>query len=111
MPEGTPAADQGWSWTDLIPVAPMVAGAFAFAFVVGYFLAFDIAWFAFFTLSEHAVFALRALPIAIGISSAFLIAFELAKNVKQDGWLRHCLYYGWILVLVGTAASIIRYNH
>lgn len=94
-----------------IPVAPMVAGAFAFAFVVGYFLAFDIAWFAFFTLSEHAVFALRALPIAIGISSAFLIAFQLAKNAKPEGRLRHCLYYGWIVFLVGTGAAIIPYNH
>jgi hypothetical protein len=30
---------------------------FAFAYVVGYFFAFDIAWFSFFTLSEHLVFA------------------------------------------------------
>ena len=110
MPEG-PTADQEWSWKDLIPVAPMVAGAFAFAYVVGYFLAFDISWFAFFTLSEHVVFALRALPVAIGISCAFLIVFELTRMSQSEGWLKEYLGYAWIVVLVGTAIGIFLYNH
>jgi hypothetical protein len=46
-----------------------VATGFAFSYVVGYFLAFDISSFSFFSLSEHVVFALWALPIAIGAPS------------------------------------------
>jgi hypothetical protein len=111
MSEGPVAADQDWSWKDLIPVAPMVAGAFAFAYVVGYFLAFDISWFPFFTLSEHVVFAVRALPVAIGISFAFLIVFELTRISQREGWWRDYLRYAWIVVLVGTAIAIFLYNH
>jgi hypothetical protein len=111
MPDGPAAADQGWSWKDLIPVAPMVAGAFAFAYVVGYFLAFDISWFAFFTLSEHVVFALRALPVAIGISFAFLIVFALTRMSRRERWSKKYLGYAWITVLVGTAVGIFLYNH
>ena len=111
MSETPAAAGQDWSWKDLIPVAPMVAGAFAFAYVVGYFLAFDISWFAFFTLSEHIVFALRALPVAIGISFAFLIAFEITKRSQREGWLRDYFGYAWIVVLLGTAIGIFLYNH
>jgi hypothetical protein len=109
MTEPSPAADQ-WSWKDFIPVAPMVAGAFAFAYVVGYFLSFDIAWFPFFTLSEHVVFALRALPIAIGLSFVFLIAFEVGR-AAEEGWLKHWLTYAWITFLLGTAVGIFQYNH
>jgi hypothetical protein len=111
MSDGSGDADQEWSWKDFIPVAPMIAGAFAFAYVVGYFLAFDISWFPFFTLSEHIVFALRALPVAIGISIAFLIVFELTRISQREGWLKKYLGYAWILVLVGTAIGIFLYNH
>jgi hypothetical protein len=40
----------------LTGVIPILMSAFAFAYVVGYFLAFDLAWFPFFSLSEHIVF-------------------------------------------------------
>lgn len=65
-----------WSWKDLSSLAPFVASGFAFAFVVGYFFAFDIAWFSFFGLSEHIAFALRALPVAIGASVAFVMVLR-----------------------------------
>jgi hypothetical protein len=110
MPERSRAADQEWSLKDLIPVAPLVAGAFAFAFVVGYFLAFDISWFAFFTLSEHVVFALRALPIAIGLSFAFLIALALSKTPRRAR-LKHFLSYVWIVVLVVIGVLTFRTYH
>lgn len=111
MSDAPDAADQDWSWKDFIPVAPMVAGAFAFAYVVGYFLAFDVSWFAFFTLSEHIVFALRALPVAIGMSFAFLMVYELTTISQKEGWLRDWLRYAWIAVLLGTAVGIFLYNH
>ena len=58
---------------ELIGLVPVVASGFAVAYNVGYFLAYDISWLPFFSLPEHVVFALRALPIAIGASVAFLI--------------------------------------
>ena len=58
---------------ELIGLVPIVASGFAVAYNVGYFLAYDISWLPFFSLPEHIVFALRALPIAIGASVAFLI--------------------------------------
>jgi len=62
------------SWTDLVIHAPALASLFALTYVVGYFYAFDIAWFPFFSFTEQLVFALRALPTAIGAFVVFLIA-------------------------------------
>ncbi len=59
------AMDKEWSLKDLTVVVPFVATSFALAYVVGYFYAFDIAWFAYFSFPEHLVFALRVLPAAI----------------------------------------------
>ena len=68
------AHEDKWPWSKLEPkdlavVGPVILSTFAFAYVVGYFYAFDIDWFPFFTLPEHLVFALRALPIAIGATA------------------------------------------
>ena len=63
--QGAPTAVEQqyqFSVSQLIAGLPLLASGFAFMYVVGYFLAFDLAWFAFFSLSEHVVFALRALP-------------------------------------------------
>jgi hypothetical protein len=76
--ERTSKRDEDW-FQKLVTIVPMVAPAFAFAFVVGYFFAFDISWFPLFSLSEHIVFAIRALPIAIGASVAFLITLTLPQ--------------------------------
>jgi hypothetical protein len=102
------AIDREWSSKDLIAIVPVVATSFAFAYVVGYFLAFDISWFPFFSLSEHTVFAIRALPVAIGVSIVFLIL--ITHSQIQDSWK----YRGtvcWILVLVAAAILAILYAH
>jgi hypothetical protein len=57
-------------------VIPFLLSGFAFAYVIGYFLAFDLAWLPFFSLSEHVVFALRALPFAVAALVALLFAKE-----------------------------------
>jgi hypothetical protein len=67
-----------WSLKELIavaPIVPIVASGFAVTYNVGYLLAFDLSWFSFFSLSDHVVFALRAIPVAIGLSVALLIGF------------------------------------
>jgi hypothetical protein len=93
--------DNNWSWKDLPVVGPMIGSSFAFAYVVGYFYAFDIAWFPFFSLPEHLVLALRALPMAIAASVVFLIALSPAD--RRWKWLRDTtrwFVFGWIVILV-----------
>jgi hypothetical protein len=99
------AMEKEWSLNELAVVVPIVASGFAFAFVVGYFLAFDIAWFPFFSLSEHVVFALRALPIAIGASVGLVIALRFSKIEEHWKWLQgkgYLFLYVWICVLASA---------
>jgi hypothetical protein len=99
--------NEEWSLKDLTVAIPIVASSFAFAFVVGYFFAFDIAWFPFFSLSEHVVFALRALPIAIGASVGFLIALKLETLPNYWKWLQ----WLWICVLLAAGVLAAAGNH
>lgn len=110
---GMTAMEEEWSLNELAVVVPIVASGFAFAFVVGYFLAFDIAWFPFFSLSEHVVFALRALPIAIGASVGLVIALRFSKIEEHWTWLQgkeylflHMWIYALILAAVFAGLSI-----
>jgi hypothetical protein len=66
-------------------VRPVIAPTFAFAFNIGCFIAIDINWFTLFNLTEHMVFAIKALPIAIGASICFEIAlsFHRIERVGQ----------------------------
>lgn len=69
---------RAWSLKELIaaaPIVPIVASSFAITYNLGYLLAFDLSWFSFFSLTDHVVFALRAIPVAVGLSVAFLIGF------------------------------------
>src|ERR1700722_16788500 len=109
------AMNEKWSWKDLPAFMPVIASSFAFAFVVGYFYAFDIAWFAFFSFPEHLVFALRALPIAMGASVGFLIALRFSDPESQWSWFKkksHWFVYGWMCVLAAAAFVAIMFgNH
>jgi MFS family permease len=80
----------------------------AFAFVVGYFFAFDISWFPLFSLSEHIVFAIRALPIAVGASVAFLITLALPRF--QNHLIYRVVTKLWILSLVAAAILVCLYG-
>ena len=99
--------DQGWSPQNLIVVVPLVATSFAFAFVVGYFSAFDIGWFPFFSLQEHTVFAIRALPVAVGASVLFLIA--LIRPIYKRWHLPLTII--WIMVLIAAAILTVVESH
>lgn len=53
-------------WNDsYIAYIPLLGGAVALTFDVGYFYAIDINFFTVFSLSEHLVFAIQAFPIAL----------------------------------------------
>jgi hypothetical protein len=79
-------------------VIPFLLSGFAFAYVIGYFLAFDLAWLPFFSLSEHIVFALRALPFAVAALVALLFAKEFPHLLGR-------VILVWICVL--WAAAVI----
>jgi hypothetical protein len=103
------------SLKDLAVVVPIVGSGFAFAYVVGYFAALNIEWFAFFTLPEHVVFALRAFPIAIGMSVPFLIALRFSELQERWKWLkgtgRWFFPLLWTIVLTLAAIPALRNNH
>jgi hypothetical protein len=100
--------NEEWSSKDLATLVPFVAAGFAFSYVVGYFLAFDISWFPFFSLSEHIVFAIRALPIAIAASVGFLIALQLPHF--RSSWYSG-VFIAWIGLLLLAAIWLLLGSH
>jgi hypothetical protein len=104
----------GLALKDTVAFIPLIASSFAFTFVVGYFSGFDIDWFPFFSLPEHLVFALRALPIAIAASIGLFIALRFSKPEhrwktlqNKDGWF----VWGWVFILVVMAAYFFWQYH
>jgi hypothetical protein len=85
-------------------VIPFLLSGFAFAYVIGYFLAFDLAWLPFFSLSEHIVFGLRALPFAVAALVALLFAREFPQLLG-----RAILVWTWILWVAAVTALVTRY--
>jgi hypothetical protein len=90
--------------TEALPAIPLLLTGFAFAYVVGYFLAFDLAWLPFFSLSEHIVFAIRAIPVAVAASVILLVAMEHPSLVAKA--MRVWIYVLWTSALI---ALIFRY--
>ena len=68
-------------------VVPLIATTLAVTFDVGYFYGLDINYFTFFSLSEHIVFALQALPIVIGILvfAPILLALQYFIPARPKG--------------------------
>jgi hypothetical protein len=104
-PTLTAASQQLPPLNELAAVIPLLASAFAFSYVVGYFLAFDLAWFSFFSLSEHVVFALRALPVAAAALVALLIA---ARNPLL---LSRAMRIWFVFLIVVAAPVALLSNH
>ena len=72
---------------DIAFLLPVMGSAVAVSYDVGYFWALDIKMFTMFSLTEHIVFALEALPIAI-IGSLVLVGYAaLARLGYERGQL------------------------
>jgi hypothetical protein len=109
---------------NLVAGAPIFASAIALTFDVGYFSGIDINYFTLFSLSEHLVFALEALPLAFPVVAVFLLymfAFkwgELRSTPKRDAkitkaTLRDHLHKFWVFeafILLLLTFSIFRHN-
>lgn len=85
----------------------VVATVFAFAFNVGYFSAIDISLFSLFSVSEHVVFAIRALPVAIGLVVLFGIILSLPSIEDVDDHWTRTLQVGKLIVIWGWALFLI----
>jgi hypothetical protein len=99
--------------------APILASIFAFSYVVGYFYASDISWFPFFSLSEHLVFAIRALPTAIGalaVTFSGVYSSTSGRKNNHDRTLLNSialfvLVISWMCVLLCFSIYMFTYNY
>jgi hypothetical protein len=68
---------------------PIFGTAIAVAYDVGFFWGLDINYFTLFSVSEHIVFALEAMPIALGISFAIIFFFVAwrASDAKEEAMI------------------------
>ncbi|MBV8444062.1 MAG: hypothetical protein JO312_26485 [Hyphomicrobiales bacterium] len=102
-------------WKGLAIQGPALASVFAFSYVVGYFYAYDITWFPFFTFTEQLVFALKALPIAIVVFVALLIVIGHSrecyewthKKKRTSAYVKNV----WVLILGAAAVSLVLENY
>jgi hypothetical protein len=98
---------------DLLVLAPLLGTGVAIAYNFGYFLAFDIDYFSFFSLTEHIVFALSALPIAlVGVITGYFFVLMFANAYRTLPWeerFRGPIF--WVLTavfgVIGIALSSI----
>jgi general stress protein CsbA len=107
---------------DLIVAMPLLVTAIAATFDVGYFSGIDINYFTLFSLSEHLVFALEALPMALIICAVFVIGIlewdvltvrhkkeidpkKRARQLKRQRYLRIIF-----VVLLGATSLFAYYS-
>jgi len=102
------------SWSEITTAVPLLSAGASFAYVVGYFLASDLSWFPFFSLPEHIVFAVRALPVALaaGVGMTFVwqyprIQRELGISPKVGTSLALC----WIMALLVVGVLLLLAGH
>jgi hypothetical protein len=96
---------------DSVVLVPLLAGALAVMYDIGYFSEFDLSYFSFFSLSEHLVFALQALPYAALFSAAIVpIAYNFLLIDQVIAKLRHennRLGVGYTLFLASIALGSV----
>jgi hypothetical protein len=102
--EGALQKDDWWKQLVTLIGIPAILSFFAYTYVIGWFLASDIAWFPFFTLSDHARFAVRALPL---VAAASIIVLTMYPNWKQYSWLA----WLWVIALVLFATWALFTSH
>ena len=68
---------------DFALILPALATLLTMAYDVGYFFGIDIRFFTFFSLSEHIVFALHALPFAFLILGALITTMPIGDTSKR----------------------------
>jgi hypothetical protein len=103
----------------LIVAVPLAASMIAMTYNVGYFSGIDIKVFSLFSLTEHIVFAIEALPLAFGLMfgsfvSIASLSMPKGKNTTVIGrWLiqRKVVGLAFSLLLLGVIAYLINSIH
>jgi hypothetical protein len=68
---------------EIAVLVPVFGSTIAVTYDVGFFWGLDINYFTLFSLTEHLVFAIEALPFALGLSFALSILFVGIKALVQ----------------------------
>jgi hypothetical protein len=82
-PQTAPSELLDVTWKEIGKNIPAVLSIFAISFVIGYFYAFDISWFAVFGIWDHLVFALRSLPVAVGATLFLLMFVKISLDLEN----------------------------
>jgi hypothetical protein len=64
-------------------LVPVFGTAIAITYDVGFFWGLDINYFTLFSLIEHIVFAIEALPLALGLSFVLAVLFVIVQTANQ----------------------------
>jgi hypothetical protein len=72
-------------WKDYLVILPVIGTVSAVTFDVGYFYGIDINLFTLFSLSEHVLFSIEALPWAFSVVvvAPILLATDLIPNIAR----------------------------
>ena len=71
------------SLREVAVLVPVIGTSIAITYDVGFFWGLDIKYFTLFSLTEHLVFAMEALPIALGLSFIIGLLFAAFKALGQ----------------------------
>jgi hypothetical protein len=105
-------------FSSYMPYYPLIAATVAISFDVGCFYAIDISLFTLFSLSEHIVFALEALPIALAILlvgtiiiPAMFSRFQPNKppTTASPKWYQKVIAIVIVVILLGALISFVFY--
>jgi len=75
---------------DIAVIVPVFSATIAVTYDVGFFWGLDINYFTLFSMTEHIVFAMEALPIALGVSFTLSVGFvafraaDVRENKKRE---------------------------
>ncbi len=99
---------------DYLVAVPLLASALAMMFDVGYFNGIDINLFSIFTVSEHLVFALEALPLGLCLAIvpfATLYYFDHLDNeyTRRIGNQKGKTWFRVVAVCVGCGMLVLAY--
>jgi hypothetical protein len=114
MAETNTTKDASFSPKDLIVALPLFVSALALTFDVGYFQALDIDYLSSFSLTEHIVLSMQALPLASTLAMASVAYFVMGERSVRgwfgaDGDVRLKIGYALFAVLgvVGLGAAYV----
>ena len=108
MTENIHARSSPWNEKYLAYVT-LFATAIAITYDVGYFYAIKLSFFTLFSLSEHVVFALQALPLAFLLIPFGALAILCFEERPHAHWRRSTAFRITYVVLAFLVAALVSY--